>query len=149
MNNPKWYQMVCAMYLAHWGWVMHICISNQTTIASDNGLSPGQHQAIIRTNSRILFGPLGTNFSEILIKIHTFSFKKMQLKLSSVVWLPWVSLNVLNLEMWDLFNYFEWGNLISTRSLKSLISGLILSLHPANERRRYFVTTSLIGCAHT
>ena len=24
-------------------------------------------------------------------------------------------------------------------------SGLILGLHPANERRRYFVTTSLIG----
>ena len=27
--------------------------------------------------------------------------------------------------------------------------GLILGLRPANERRRYFVTTSLIGWAHT
>ena len=27
------------------------------------------------------------------------------------------------------------------------ISGLILGLRPANERRRYFVTTSLIGWA--
>ena len=27
------------------------------------------------------------------------------------------------------------------------ISGLILGLRPANERRRYFVTTSLIGLA--
>ena len=27
------------------------------------------------------------------------------------------------------------------------ISGLILSLHPANERRRYFITISLIGWA--
>ena len=26
-------------------------------------------------------------------------------------------------------------------------AGLILGLRPANERRRYFVTTSLIGCA--
>ena len=26
-------------------------------------------------------------------------------------------------------------------------SGLILGLHPANERRRYYVTTSLTGCA--
>ena len=26
-------------------------------------------------------------------------------------------------------------------------SGLILGLHPANERRRYFVATSLIGWA--
>ena len=29
------------------------------------------------------------------------------------------------------------------------ISGLILGLHPANERWRYFVTTSLIGRAQT
>ena len=30
----------------------------------------------------LLIGPLGTNFSEILIEIHTFSFKKMHLKMS-------------------------------------------------------------------
>ena len=29
----------------------------------------------------------------------------------------------------------------------SAIAGLILGLRPANERRGYFVTTSLIGCA--
>ena len=29
----------------------------------------------------------------------------------------------------------------------SAYTGLILGLHPANERRRYFVTTSLIGWA--
>ena len=47
-------------------------------IGSDNGLSPGRHQAIIRTNVGImLIGPFGTNFSEILIEILTFSFKKM------------------------------------------------------------------------
>ena len=35
-------------------------------------------QAIIWTNAGILLiGPLGTNFSEILIKILTFSFKKL------------------------------------------------------------------------
>ena len=28
-------------------------------------------------------------------------------------------------------------------------AGLILGLHPANERRRYFVTTSLIGWVQT
>ena len=43
-------------------------------------------------------GPLGTNFSEISIKIHTFSFKKMHLKTSSVKWQPFcLSLNVLKL----------------------------------------------------
>ena len=55
---------------------MHICIV--TTIGSDNGLSPGgRHQAIIWTNAGILLiGPLGTNFSEILIGIQTFSLRK-------------------------------------------------------------------------
>ena len=53
-------------------------------IGSDNGLSPGPHQAIIRTNNGILLiGPLGTNFSEISIKSQTFSFTKMRLKVSS------------------------------------------------------------------
>ena len=40
------------------------------------------HQAIIWSNDRILLiGPLETYFSEILIKIHTFSFKKMHLEM--------------------------------------------------------------------
>ena len=47
---------------------MHICISNQTTIGSDNGLLPGWLQAIIWTNAGILLiWPLGTNCSEIFI----------------------------------------------------------------------------------
>ena len=70
--------------LTHWGWVTHICISKLTIIGSDNGLSPGRRQAIIWTNAGIvLIGPLGTNFSEILIEIQTFSLKKMLLKMSS------------------------------------------------------------------
>ena len=55
--------------LTHWGRVTHICVSNLTIIGSDNGLSPDRRQAIIWTNSGILLtGPLGTNFSEILIQ---------------------------------------------------------------------------------
>ena len=43
---------------------------------SDNGLLPGLHQPIDWTNTEILLiGPLGTNFSEIVIQIQTFSFK--------------------------------------------------------------------------
>ena len=62
--------------LTHWGRVTHICVGEQTIIGSDNGLSPGRRQAIIWTNAGILStGPLGTNFSEILIEINTFSFK--------------------------------------------------------------------------
>ena len=47
--------------LTHWCWVMHICVSKLIIIRSDNGLSPGRHQAIIWTNAGILLiGPLGT-----------------------------------------------------------------------------------------
>ena len=54
--------------LTHWCWVTHICVGNQTIFGSDNGLLPGQHQAIIWTIAGILLiGPLGTNFSEILL----------------------------------------------------------------------------------
>ena len=75
--------------LTHWGRVTHICVSKLTIIASDNGLSPGRRQAIIWTNDGILLiGPVGTNFNEILIEIHTFQFKKMHLKMSSTKWRP-------------------------------------------------------------
>ena len=71
------------LHLTHWGWVMHICISKLTTTGSNNGSSPSQHQAIIWTNTEILLTrPLRTNSSEMLIKIYTFSFKKMHLKMS-------------------------------------------------------------------
>ena len=47
----------------------HICISKLIIIGSDNGLSPDRRQAIIWTNAGLLLiGPLGTNFSEILIE---------------------------------------------------------------------------------
>ena len=75
--------------LTHWGRVMHICISKLAIIGSDNGLLPGRRQAIIWTNAGILLiWTLGTNFSEILIEIHIFSFKKMHLKMLSVKWRP-------------------------------------------------------------
>ena len=50
-------------------------------IGSDNGLAPTNRQAIFLSNGGILLiGPLGTNFSEIIIEIYTFSFKKMHLE---------------------------------------------------------------------
>ena len=83
--------------LTHWGRVTHICVSNLTTIGSDNGLSPGRSQAIIRTNAGILLiEPLETNFNDILIEIHIFSFKKIHFKMSSGKWRPFcLGLNVL------------------------------------------------------
>ena len=85
--------------LTHWGRVTHICVGNLTIIGSDNGVSPGRRQAIIWTNAGILLiGPLGTNFSGILVEIIKFSFKKMCLKGSSAKWRPFcLGLNVLTL----------------------------------------------------
>ena len=78
--------------LTHWSRVTHICVSKLTIIGSDNGLSPGRRQAIIWSNARImLIRPLGTNFSEILIGVRTFSFRKMDLKMSFANWCPFVS----------------------------------------------------------
>ena len=108
-------------FLIHWGWATHIFVSKLTIIGSDNGLSPGRRQAIIWTNTGILLiGPLGTIFSEILIGIHTFSFKKMHLKMSSRKRQPFcLGFNVLMVHqqatikvvsVWGSFltNYF-WG----------------------------------------
>ena len=92
-----WSGIFVNLLLTHWGRVTHICVGNLTIIGSDNGLSPDRRQAITWTNVGILLiGPLGTNFSEILIEIHTFSFKKIHLKMSFGKWRPFcLSLNVL------------------------------------------------------
>ena len=75
--------------LTHWGWGTHICISKLTIIGSDNGLSSDWCQAIIWTNAGILLiGPLGTNFNEIIVQIHAFSFKKMHLKMAAILSRP-------------------------------------------------------------
>ena len=56
----------------------HTCVNKLAIIGSDKGLSPDWRQAIIWANAGILLiGPLGTNFSEILIEILAFSFKKI------------------------------------------------------------------------
>ena len=85
--------------LTNWSRVTHICVSRITNIGSDNGLSPGRRQAIIWTNAEILLiEPFGTNFSEIFMAIHTFTFKNMHLNMSSGKWRPFcLGLNVLRL----------------------------------------------------
>ena len=82
-KKEAFFQILSICNLTHWGRVTHICVSKLTTIDSDNGLSPKRRQAGI-----LLIGPLGTNFSEILIWIQTFSFKKMHLKMLSAKWHP-------------------------------------------------------------
>ena len=101
--------------LTHWGRVTHICVGKLTIIASDHGLLPGWRQAIIWTNAgMLLIGPLGTNFNEILIEIHIFSFKKMHLKMSSAKWRPFcLGLNVLMVQLkWQDVNTGSGNGLV-------------------------------------
>ena len=135
-------------YLTHWGRVTHICVGNLTIIDSDNGLSPGRRQAIIWTNAGILLiGPLGTNFSEILAEIITFSFKKMYFKVSSAKWRPFcLGLNVLifvslynikivnHIPKWLTLNEFSWLSfwwklqqaIIKKMIWQSMLSGILV-----------------------
>ena len=77
--------------LFHWGQVTHVCVGKLITIGSENG------QAIIRTNAELLLiRTLGAHFNETLSKIHTFSFKEMNLLMSPVKWRQvCLSLNML------------------------------------------------------
>ena len=75
----------------------HKWVSNLSSIGSDNGLPPGECQAIIWNNTGLLsIEPLETNISEIFMGIHTFSFKKLHLKMLLAKWQPFCfSLNML------------------------------------------------------
>ena len=119
-------------HLTHWGRVTHVWVSNLTIIGSDNGLSPGRRQAIIWPNAWILLiRTLGTNFSEILSKIHTFSFKKMHFKMSSAKWRQvCLGLNVLSVScviyvtvnsMWlCVFQFTGYSTLFFSNNYSSL-----------------------------
>ena len=73
-----------------------------TINASEYGLSPVRRQVIILTDADILLiGPLGTMFSDILIGIHTFSFKEMHV--SSVKWRP----RLFNENLWRFLTLFK------------------------------------------
>ena len=75
--------ILCVSTLIDWGQVTHICVCNLTIIGSDNCLLPGRRHAIICTDAGILLiGPSETDFNEILIKNHIFSFMKIYLKMS-------------------------------------------------------------------
>ena len=112
-ESVKWNYSSNLKRLTHWGRVTHICVSKLTIIGSDNGLPPDRRQAIIWTNAGIwLIRTLGTNFSEILGEIHSFSFKKMHLKMSSAKGrLFSLGLNELNyngctIEVWKWITIF-------------------------------------------
>ena len=107
------------------GWVTHICFSKLNIIGSDNGLSPDRRQAIIWTDDGILLiGILRTNFCGIWIKIHTFSFKKIHLKMSSgKCWPFYLGLNVLthwNGGLIQWWTHWGWGMHICISTISHL-----------------------------
>ena len=86
------------------------------------------------TNAGILlFGPLGTNFSEILIKIQNFSFMKMQLKTSSAKWQPFcLSLTVLTATVWTC----NWGQSDELKhELPLLVSSKLYTAFPTSHHK--------------
>ena len=85
----------------------HICVNKITIIGSDNGLLPGRRQAIIWTYDGILLiRLLGTNFSEILIEIDTFSLTKIHFQMSSGKWRPFcLGLNVTDFQTYWLVEH--------------------------------------------
>ena len=97
--------------LTHWGRVTQMCVGKPIIIGSGNGLSPVRRQAIIWTNAGILLiRPLGIKFSEILIDIRIFSFKKMCLKLSSAKWRPFclgLDVSMCQLQLCTSIYYFS------------------------------------------
>ena len=73
--------------LIHWGQATHIWVSKLGHYRTfDKGLVPILCQAIIWSDVVLSITPLGTNWSAISIKIQTFPFKKMHLKMSSANW---------------------------------------------------------------
>ena len=127
---------LAATALTHWGRVAHICVGKLTIIGSDNGLSPGRHQAIIWSNAELLsIGPWGTNFSEMLIEIHTFSLKQMHLKRLSAKWRPlYLVLNVLTLLEIGL----PWRSIATTYAIS------VLTNNTQCKYRSKFSTTMVI-----
>ena len=99
-----------------------------SSIDADNGLSPRRRQAIIWINAWVLLiGPLGTNFSEMLIEIYTLPPKKMHLKMSSGKWRPFcLGLNVLNdkqikIPMWHTLQSFSSSALTENKAANKSI----------------------------
>ena len=100
---------------------------------SNNGMSPGRHQAIIWAKDEILLiWPLGTNFSEMLIEIHTFPFTKVFVKISSAKkWRPFC----LTVKWYFLLHECCWG--LSTR--------LIYTTRLPNYTLQYSVNTDTMN----
>ena len=104
-----------------------------------------RRQAIIWTNAGILLiGPLGTNFSEILIEILTFSFKKMRLKVLSAKRRPFcLGLNVLTYQVMDIYDFMIILNKLTHNQVQNQLN--LIWLYPQlNEVEAVVLVTQMI-----
>ena len=112
-------------------------VSKLTIVGSDSGLSPGRHLAIIWANDGILLiGTLGANLSDILIEIHTFSLKKIHLKMSSAKWwLLGLGRNVLIIHLPLVPHRWTRSSLIQTMASSHYLNQCLTSLqsHPKEQ----------------
>ena len=107
------------MYLTHHPWCGIYVSMNWVSIGLGNGLLPARHQAITWTNADLLsIGHLGTNFSEIRIKMHDFLYPPKR-SLGVVYWIhpvrpsvclsvcpsvrPWVGVRMITLILFSGF----------------------------------------------
>ena len=136
--------------LTYWDRVTHMCICNLTTVGSDNCLSPCRHQAIIWTHAGILLiGPLGTNFSEILIEILPFSFTKMRLMVSSTKWRPFCfGLNVLIEVIWPCIIVWRTYNDIAIHFIWLIWLYELTGHNPACYMQTFSICLSICPSVH-
>ena len=131
----------------------HICVSNLTSIGSDNGLSPGPRQAIIRTSAGILLiRPLGTNFSEFLVEILIFyiqenAFESVVCEEAAILSRPqWVKMALLHGTVHVFGTWqFKWHVTMHFRPWHEL--SFIFSADQGNNlKHRVYILMSLSKC---
>ena len=147
----------------------HICVSKLTIIGSNNGLAPGRRQAIIWTNVGILLiWTLETNFSEIFIDIHTFSFclghhvlkSHYSMAVSITVWHTVIQSNVkhsstmLQCIVWGIPFFANKRSTLPWRHFESVFElGVLVYIHGPVWRHHtcmatYWLTTSIWNWLH-
>ena len=118
-------------------WWHQMMLWNFVNFGSSSNLSSFQNQIVIKTNADgLTIRPIGTNFSEIWIRIQTFSFKKIHFK----ILLQHLSILSRPQCVKVSFHFCIW-------CITPHAAELILGLRPANESRSYKLTLSLIGWA--
>ena len=110
---------------------MHICISKLTS----TGI--------------LLTEPLGTNFSEILIEIYTFSFKKIHLKMSSGKWQPFclgLYMIILGICCEILWGFFRIDFLLRSHSDVNRLNLVCVFLHI--QKIHWITILCFVWCIH-